>query len=167
MLRAIVDPNIAPLRTAPRNERDLVISGSNSLMLVLDNMSQLPEWLSDALCRLATGGGMSTRELYADRDEALFQLRRPIISMASKNLLLEATCLIVPSFSTYRASPPNVAKQNGSSGVNSSSHTQESWERWCPLFPLQSGPTSTSRFHRYREWLISCDGLSQRNRPWA
>ncbi len=108
---------------------------------------------------------MSTRELYADRDEALFQLRRPIISMASKNLLLEATCLIVPSFSTYRASPPNVAKQNGSSGVNSSSHTQESWERWCPLFPLQSGPTSTSRFHRYREWLISCDGLSQRNRP--
>ncbi len=45
VLRAIVDPNIAPLRTAPRNERDLVISGSNSLMLVLDNMSQLPEWL--------------------------------------------------------------------------------------------------------------------------
>jgi hypothetical protein len=30
-------------------------------------MSSIGEWLSDALCRIATGGSMTTRELYTNR----------------------------------------------------------------------------------------------------
>ena len=48
-------------------------------MLGYDNASGLPDWLSDTFCRLATGGGFSTRELYSDADEVLFASTRPIV----------------------------------------------------------------------------------------
>ena len=35
--------------------------------------------MSDALCRLATGGGLGTRQLYSDADESLFDVQRPVI----------------------------------------------------------------------------------------
>jgi 5S rRNA maturation endonuclease (ribonuclease M5) len=79
MVRALVDPSGAPLRTIPSSERDLMISASHSWILAYDNLSRLRNWLSDALCRLATGGGFSTRELYTDSDEIIFSAMRPVI----------------------------------------------------------------------------------------
>jgi len=78
-LRSIVDPNIAPIRTTPRSEHDIAIAASNSHILAYDNVSNMQPWLSDALCRVATGGGFSARQLYTDGDEAIFFYRRPII----------------------------------------------------------------------------------------
>jgi hypothetical protein len=77
VLRRLVDPYKAELRTAPRDERDLQIAANNSHIIALDNMSKLDLWLSDAMCRLATGGGLATRELYSDGDEVLFDAQRP------------------------------------------------------------------------------------------
>jgi hypothetical protein len=79
ILRALVDPNTAALRTTPRDERDLVIAAINGWLIALDNLSHLPDWLSDALCRLATGSGFATRELYTDADEVIFAAQRPIV----------------------------------------------------------------------------------------
>jgi hypothetical protein len=79
MLRALVDPNSVPLRTLPKNEHDVYIAARNGHVLAYDNTSGLPDWLSDCFCRLATGGGFSTRELYSDQDEVLFGSKRPII----------------------------------------------------------------------------------------
>jgi hypothetical protein len=42
-------------------------------------VSTLSDWLSDALCSLATGGGFATRALYTDEDEVLFDATRPVI----------------------------------------------------------------------------------------
>jgi hypothetical protein len=78
-LRALVDPNSVPLRALPRSEHDLFIAARNSHVLAYDNASGLPDWLSDAFCRLATGGGFSTRQLYTDDDEVLFGSKRPIL----------------------------------------------------------------------------------------
>jgi hypothetical protein len=39
----------------------------------------LPNWLSDALCRLATGGSFAVRQLYTDDEEILFEAARPIL----------------------------------------------------------------------------------------
>ncbi|MGH7172490.1 MAG: hypothetical protein ACRELG_19600, partial [Gemmataceae bacterium] len=61
MLRALIDPSLAPLRSAPKEARDLMIAAGNSWMLCYDNLSSLPGWLSDGLCCLYTGGGFSTR----------------------------------------------------------------------------------------------------------
>jgi hypothetical protein len=79
LLRSLVDPSSAPLRSEPRDPRDLIIAATNSWVVALDNLSHLPPWLSDALCRLASGGGYATRELYSDSEEVLFDAQRPVI----------------------------------------------------------------------------------------
>ncbi|WP_246737537.1 hypothetical protein [Nordella sp. HKS 07] len=79
LLRALLDPNTAPLRALPRDDRDLFIAASNGHMLAFDNVSGLPAWLSDTFCRLATGGGFAVRQLYTDQDEVLFDATRPVI----------------------------------------------------------------------------------------
>ncbi len=79
VIRSLIDPNTAPIRTAPRDERELIIQGENSRMICLDNLSGLKPWLSDALCRICTGGGFSARKLYTNNEEKIFQIRRPII----------------------------------------------------------------------------------------
>jgi hypothetical protein len=78
-IKRIVDPNTAPLRTLPREDRDLFIAANNGHVLAFDNLSSMPAWISDTLCRLATGGGFATRQLYSDQDEMLFNAMRPII----------------------------------------------------------------------------------------
>ena len=79
ILRALIDPNTAPLRALPRNDRELFISANNAHLLVFDNVSGLPPWLSDTLCRLSSGGGFSVRSLCTNNDEVLFDAARPII----------------------------------------------------------------------------------------
>jgi hypothetical protein len=79
ILRALIDPNAAPTRALPREERDLMIAANNGHILAFDNLSGLPSWLSDALCRLASGGSFAIRQLYTDYDEVLFQAARPAI----------------------------------------------------------------------------------------
>jgi hypothetical protein len=79
ILRSLLDPNTAPLRALPREDRDLFIAASNGHVLAFDNVSGLPSWISDTLCRLATGGGFAVRQLYSDQDEVLFDASRPVI----------------------------------------------------------------------------------------
>jgi hypothetical protein len=79
LLRALLDPNTAPLRAPPREDRDLFIAANNSHVLAFDNVSGLRDWSSDTLCRLATGGGFAVRKLYTDQDEVLFDACRPVI----------------------------------------------------------------------------------------
>jgi putative DNA primase/helicase len=79
MLRSLVDPNACALRTSPRDERDLAIAATSSWIVAYDNLSGVSEWLSDALCRAATGGGFATRALYSDNEETLLEFQRPVL----------------------------------------------------------------------------------------
>ena len=79
VLAKLIDPRKAATRTPPRTEQDLLIAAENGWVVSFDNLSYLHDWLSDALCRLATGGGFSTRELYTDKDEVLIDVSRPVI----------------------------------------------------------------------------------------
>lgn len=77
--RALVDPNSTPVRRLTRDDRDLMIAATNSYVVAFDNLSSIPPSVSDALCSLATGGGFSTRQLYTDNEEMLFDAMRPVI----------------------------------------------------------------------------------------
>jgi hypothetical protein len=79
LLKALIDPNAAPVRALSREERELMIAANNGYLLAFDNVSGLPIWLSDALCRLASGGSFAVRQLYTDDEEVLFQSARPIL----------------------------------------------------------------------------------------
>ncbi len=99
LVRSLVDPSTAPLRTTPSNERDLVIAATNSWCVAFDNISTLQPWLSDAACRLSTGGGFSARELYTDSEEVLFDATRPqlfngITEVATRPDLLDRALVV-------------------------------------------------------------------------
>jgi hypothetical protein len=79
LVKALVDPTKPTLRAAPRENRDLMIAARNGWCLAYDNLSGISDWLSDAMCRLATGGGFSTRTLYTNDEEELFDSQRPQI----------------------------------------------------------------------------------------
>jgi hypothetical protein len=79
VLRQLVDPNKAALRRPPRDERDLMIAANNAWIVAYDNISNLPAFLSDALCTLATGGGFGSRQLFTDDEEKLFEAMRPVV----------------------------------------------------------------------------------------
>ncbi len=71
-------------------------------------MSRVEPWLSDALCRLATGGGFGTRELHGDGEEVLFDAMRPILlngieeAATRPDLLDRAVLLQLPAIPEHR-----------------------------------------------------------------
>ncbi len=77
VLRTIVDPNTADTSSAPRDERDFAAQAYNNWLICLDNLSNIDNWLSDALCRMSTGGGISSRRLYSDVEEVVYEISRP------------------------------------------------------------------------------------------
>jgi hypothetical protein len=78
-LRALIDPAIADAQRPPRDAEALTLKARHNWILGIDNVSSMPAWLSDDLCRLATGHADSTRQKYTDSDEVLFKAKRPII----------------------------------------------------------------------------------------
>jgi hypothetical protein len=81
----LVDPT-GFLRSSPRDGHDLAIAANNSWVVTFDNLSGLSLWLSDALCRLATGGAFATREKYSDDEETIFKAERPIVLNGIDNI---------------------------------------------------------------------------------
>jgi len=78
-IRYLLDPSALPLRAVPKDEDALIIAAKSSRIIALDNISTIPRWLSDSLCRLSTGGGISKRKLHTDGDEVIFRAQRPAI----------------------------------------------------------------------------------------
>ena len=56
-----------------------MVAAQNCWALALDNISTIPPWLSDYLCRLATGGGLHVRTLYSNDESSFLDAMRPII----------------------------------------------------------------------------------------
>jgi hypothetical protein len=79
LTRRIIDPNEADLSSSPKEARDLMISALNSHVIGFDNLSFIPDWLSDLMCCLSTGAGFRTRALHTDATEMIFSAARPIM----------------------------------------------------------------------------------------
>jgi hypothetical protein len=79
VLKRLIDPNTAPVRSNPENVKDFMIAARSQRILAFDNVSFLKDWLSDAICRLSTGGGYATRALYTNAEEAILDAQCPVI----------------------------------------------------------------------------------------
>jgi hypothetical protein len=60
----------------------LFIAPSRQHVYALDNLTHVSDWLSDALCVPATGGGYGTRTLYENTEETIVDVVRPVILTA-------------------------------------------------------------------------------------
>jgi hypothetical protein len=93
LLRDLIDPNRATLRAAPRDERDLAIAAAHGRIISCDNLTRITEPLSNAFCRLATGGGFATRELFTDEGEVIFDAQRPVILNGIAEVIIKSDLL--------------------------------------------------------------------------
>jgi hypothetical protein len=82
LLSAILDTSTATTRSVPANERDFAIAAAASHVVVLDNLSSVRGWLSDALCRTVTGDTYTARRLYTDSDTVVLAFRNATIITA-------------------------------------------------------------------------------------
>jgi hypothetical protein len=78
-LATIIDPSGAPLRRAPKDDESWATAAAGGWVVGLDNLSGIPPWLSDAMCRTVTGDGDVRRRLYTDGDLYVMQYRRVLI----------------------------------------------------------------------------------------
>ena len=79
VLVRLLDPSPVPVRKPPRDADSWVTAAAGSWVVGLDNLSDIPPWLSDSLCRASTGDGDVRRKLYSDSDYAVFSFRRCIM----------------------------------------------------------------------------------------
>ena len=89
-LRDLLDPSAGDVRSPPHSEHDLLISALHGHVLAFDNVSVLSQEMSDAFCRLATGGGLATRQLYTDRQQVLLNAVNPIILNGIEDIVTRA-----------------------------------------------------------------------------
>ncbi|MEU2179349.1 ATP-binding protein [Streptomyces thermolilacinus] len=76
MVVNLVDPSPAAKRSQPRDVKAWSTQAFSSWALCLDNVSTLPQWLSDTLCKAVTGDGIVDRALYTDDDVVVLSFRR-------------------------------------------------------------------------------------------
>jgi hypothetical protein len=79
ILRLLIDPQSCPLLAEPASTRDLMVTAINGWLLAYDNITAIPAWLSDSLCRLVFGGGISGRKLFSNADRSVVHAQRPVI----------------------------------------------------------------------------------------
>lgn len=76
MVRRLIDPSAVEVLSFPRDPSELVQQLSHHWAPYYDNISSMPGWISDILCRAVTGEGFSKRELYSDDEDIIYQFRR-------------------------------------------------------------------------------------------
>ncbi len=79
IVAAVLDPSPAQLRTAPRDVEGWTVAAAGSYVVALDNISSIPEWLADSLCRAVTGDGLVRRKLYSDSELSVLSFRRWVL----------------------------------------------------------------------------------------
>ena len=79
MLVRMIDPGPVPLRPPPRDEEQCAITAAGSLLIAFDNVSSIPPWWSDVLCRIVSGSGWLKRQLYSDHGVAVLKFRRVVL----------------------------------------------------------------------------------------
>ena len=164
MLRSVVDPRHPRLRSLPRDERDLVVAARNQHVLAFDNISGLRHWLSDALCRIASGAGFGTRELYTDAEEVVFSSSRPIILNGIEETIERPDLAERSLFSTCEPISPDKRKSEEEVWASfDAAHASilgallDAVATGLKNFPMMKRPPDLPRMADFAHWVIACE----------
>jgi hypothetical protein len=76
--RLVVDPSIMEATSLGNNIKELIQQLAHHHFIPFDNVSRIPEDVSDTLCKAVSGGGFSKRELYSDDEDIIYVIQRCI-----------------------------------------------------------------------------------------
>ncbi|MFO1162220.1 MAG: hypothetical protein U1E60_25500 [Reyranellaceae bacterium] len=106
MMQALVDPGAARLRALPRGERELIVAARDSHVLAFDNLSSLPGWFSDALCRMVSGGGFAATHEGGAAEPGMAGMARPVILNGITDIVARPDLADRALFVTMNGIPP-------------------------------------------------------------
>lgn len=79
-MMSLIDPSTTGEPDGPpTSPENWIIVANASWVVALDNLSAIPVWLSDAICRASTGAGAKRRELYTTHGVAVYVLKKAVI----------------------------------------------------------------------------------------
>ena len=76
LLKSLVDPSVIGLLSFPRESREIVQQLDHHYFIGYDNLSGVPRWASDALCRAVSGDGYSCRKLHTSDEDIIRSFKR-------------------------------------------------------------------------------------------
>jgi hypothetical protein len=142
----------------------MFVAANNGYLIAYDNLSDLKDWLSDMLCRLSTGGGFGTRQLYTDDEEMLFDAMRPVALTAVDNVVIRGDLTDRALFLTLMSIPDDKRRRR-----------QELWSKFerdrprilgalldIVAYGLRQLPQTKlkalPRMADFAEWATACEG---------
>lgn len=78
VMKAIIDPSTIQSLPPPSDLQSFAQIASHHSCFFFDNLTHLPQWLSDALARVSTGDGFSKRALYTDDEDIIYTLQKTV-----------------------------------------------------------------------------------------
>ncbi len=78
-VRLVVDPSTILTVSLSKDLSEFIQLMDHHALVNLDNLSGLPNWAGDALCRAVTGSGFQKRALYTNDDDFTYEFRRTFI----------------------------------------------------------------------------------------
>jgi len=108
IVKKLCDPSSIEAIITPRDLTQLVQVIAHHHVCLFDNLSKIPDWMSDILSQACTGGGFSKRQLYTDDDDIIYRVKR-CIGLNGINLLIKKPDLMDRSILIYqdRIDPSN------------------------------------------------------------
>lgn len=88
MIKRLVDPHVVEIRGLPRDVGEYALLAWLNRCLAFDNLTSIPQWLSDGLCRTVTGDGMEKRMLFSDDTPLVYKFQR-VLLLAGINLVAQ------------------------------------------------------------------------------
>lgn len=79
ILKSLSDPSLTESGDLGKSPADLAQYLDHHGVPCFDNLTSIPVWAADMLCRVVTGGSHSKRELYSDDDDVILSFQRTVI----------------------------------------------------------------------------------------
>jgi hypothetical protein len=92
-VKGCLDPSAVAVRGGVKDQTEYAQAAWQNRAFFFDNLTHVPDWLSDALCRTVTGEGWSKRTLYTDEDSTTFEYRR-VVGLSGINLVADRPDLL-------------------------------------------------------------------------
>lgn len=93
LVKRLIDPSAVEVRRSIKDGTEFAQAATQNRALFFDNLSSLPEWLSDALCGAVTGDGWSKRALFTDDDSFHFEYQG-LVGLGGINLVARKSDLL-------------------------------------------------------------------------